>query len=74
MDNRQKICPKEKSMPILGEYDMPNGRSYRIVDTRTPYKLCYPEINSGATHLTVNTGFSNHVEIVFWLIGVYCPL
>lgn len=34
-----------------------NNRFYRIVDTGKPYKLGYPEINEGATHHTMSTGF-----------------
>lgn len=34
-----------------------NNRYYRIIDTGKPYKLGYPEINEGADHLTMNTGF-----------------
>ena len=34
-----------------------NNRYYRIIDTGKPYKRGYPEINDGATHLTMNTGF-----------------
>lgn len=43
---------------LVGEYHMPNGRKYQIVDTGEPYKLGYPEINSGTTHLTSNTGIA----------------
>lgn len=34
-----------------------NNRYYRIVNTGKPYKLGYPEINEGAEHFTMSTGY-----------------